>query len=251
MQTSLDRRTLLLAGASMSVIAGTPAVAQITGARRGSPQGPIARKVPKSTTQHGMTRVDDYDWLRDPNWQAVIDDPSKVDPVIKAHIVAENEYTKSVLLDPTAALRTTLFEELKAKVKQDDSSVPAKNGAFAYATRFRQGGQYPIIYRKAVDPSTKEITGAEQILIDGDKEAKGEKFWRLQDWEVNPDQDIIAYFVDYEGGNKVTLRFRVAANGSDLPYKIEGASAGLVWAKDSRTCFYTLLDGPCLPNGHW
>jgi oligopeptidase B len=242
MHSSINRRTLLVAGVGMSVLAGTPTFAQGTGPRRGAPQGPIARKVAKSTTQHGMTRVDDYDWLRDPNWQAVIDDPSKVDPVIKAHIVAENDYTKSVLLDPTATLRTTLFEELKAKVKQDDSSVPAKNGAFAYATRFRQGGQYPIIYRKAVDPATKEPTGREQILIDGDKESKGEKFWRLQDWEVNPDQDIMAYFVDYEGGNKVTLRFRVTANGSDLPYKIEGASAGLVWAKDSRTCFYTLLD---------
>ncbi len=226
----------------MSVLTGMPTFAQASGPRRGAPQGPIARKVAKSTTQHGMTRIDDYDWLRDPNWQAVIDDPSKVDPVIKAHIELENAYTKSVLLDPTATLRTTLFEELKAKVKQDDSSVPARNGAFAYATRFRQGGQYPIIYRKAVDADTGQPSGAEQILIDGDKEAKGEKFWRLQDWEVNPDQDIMAYFVDYEGGNKVTLRFRVTANGSDLPYKIDGASAGLVWAKDSRTCFYTLLD---------
>jgi oligopeptidase B len=121
-------------------------------------------------------------------------------------------------------------------------NVPARDGAWAYATRYRTGGQYPIVYRKAVDPTTGEATGAEQILIDGDKESKGEKFWRLQDWEQNPDQDLLAYFVDYEGGNKVTLRFRATANGSDLPYKIEGASAGLVWAKDGRTCFYCLLD---------
>jgi oligopeptidase B len=242
MQASMDRRSILMAGVGMSVVAGMPAFAQGSGPRRGAPQGPIARKVPKSTTQHGMTRVDDYDWIRDPNWQAVIDDPSKINATIKTHIEAENAYTTSVLLDPTSTLRTTLFEELKGKIKQDDSSVPAKNGAFAYATRFRQGGQYPIVYRKAVDATTGEPSGAEQILIDGDKESKGEKFWRLQDWEINPDQDILAYFVDYEGGNKVTLRFRVAANGSDLPYKIEGASAGLVWAKDGRTCYYTLLD---------
>ena len=242
MQTSLDRRAILLAGVSMSVIAANPVLAQSARIRRGAPVGPIARKVPKTITQHGQTRVDNYDWLRDPNWQAVIDDPSKVNPTIKAHIELENAYTKSVLLDPTEQLRATLFDELKAKIKQDDSSVPANNGAFSYATRFRQGGQYPIIYRKAVDASTKELSGSEQILIDGDKESKGEKFWRLQDWDVNPDQDIMAYFVDYEGGNKATLRFRVTATSSDLPYKIEGTSAGLVWAKDSRTCFYTLLD---------
>lgn len=242
MHASMDRCTLLMAGVGMSVLAGTPAFAQGTPARRGAPQGPIARKVAKSITQHGMTRTDNYDWLRDANWQAVIDDPTKIDPGIKAHIVAENAYTKEVLLDPTAKLRETLFEELKAKIKQDDSTVPAKDGAFAYATRFRTGGQYPIVYRKAVDPATGEPTGRETILIDGDKESKGEKFWRLQDWEQNPSHDIIAYFVDYEGGNKATLRFRAAANGSDLPYKIEGTSAGLVWAKDGRTCFYTLLD---------
>lgn len=242
MQTTIQRRTLLFTGVCMSVISSLPAAAQTLGARRGAPQGPIARKVPKSITQHGMTRVDDYDWMRDPNWQAVIDDPSKISPAIKAHVEAENAYTKQVLLDPTADLRTTLFEELKGKLKQDDSSVPAKNGAFAYATRFRQGGQYPIIYRKAVDIISKEPSGPEQILIDGDKESKGEKFWALRDWEVNSEQDIMAYFVDYEGGNKATLRFRVTANGSDLPYKIEGTSAGLVWAKDGRTCFYTLLD---------
>jgi oligopeptidase B len=242
MLMSVDRRSILMAGVGMSVIASAPVFAQSATPRRGAPQGPIARKVPKSITQHGMTRVDDYDWMRDPNWQAVIDDPSKIAPTIKTHVEAENAYTKQVLLDPTADLRTSLFEELKGKLKQDDSSVPAKNGAFAYATRFRQGGQYPIIYRKAIDDATKQPTGPEQILIDGDKESKGQKFWALRDWEVNPDQDLMAYFVDYEGGNKVTLRFRVTANGSDLPYKIEGASAGLVWAKDGRTCFYTLLD---------
>jgi oligopeptidase B len=184
MQASMDRRSILMAGVGMSVVAGMPAFAQGAGPRRGAPQGPMARKVPKSTTQHGMTRVDDYDWIRDPNWQAVIDDPSKINATIKTHIEAENAYTKSVLLDPTSTLRTALFEELKGKIKQDDSSVPAKNGAFAYATRFRQGGQYPIVYRKAVDATTGEPSGAEQILIDGDKESKGEKFWRLQDWEI-------------------------------------------------------------------
>ncbi len=242
MQQLFDRRSVLLAGAAMTSLTAFPAFAQSTAPRRGAPQGPIAKKVAHEITQHGQTRIDNYHWLRDANWQAVIDEPSKLSDEIRTHIEAENAYTKSVLLDPTEKLRADLFEELKGKIKQDDSSVPARDGDWAYATRFRTGGQYPIVYRKTVDAATGEATGPEQILIDGDKEARGEKFWRLQDWEQNPDQDILAYFVDYEGGNKVTLRFRATANGSDLPYKIEGASAGLVWAKDSRTCFYCLLD---------
>ena len=242
MQQPFDRRSVLLAGAAMTASTALPAFAQSAAPRNGAPLGPIAKKVAHVITQHGQTRTDNYHWLRDPNWQAVIDDPSKLSADIRTHIEAENAYTKSVLLEPTAKLRADLFEELKGKIKQDDSSVPARDGAWAYATRFRTGGQYPIVYRKAVDPATGEATDAEQILIDGDKESKGEKFWRLQDWEQSPDQDLLAYFVDYEGGNKVTLRFRATANGSDLPYKIEGASAGLVWAKDGRTCFYCLLD---------
>jgi oligopeptidase B len=246
MDVGLDRRAVLLAGVGMSVTAGLPAFAQggdQGGApRRGAPAGPVAPVKPHVVVQHGQTRVDDYHWLRDPNWQKVIDDPASISADIKAHLTAENDYTKSVLLDPTASLRETLFQELKGKIKQDDSSVPAKDGAFAYATRYRTGGQYPIVYRKAVNARTGRLAAGETVLIDGDKEAAGEKFWRLQDWEQSPDHKLLAWFVDLEGGNKVTLRFREAATGVDLPYAIEGASAGLVWAPDSKTCFYMLLD---------
>jgi oligopeptidase B len=226
----------------MTALVASPSWASTAAPRRGVPPGPVAPTKPHTIVQHGYTRVDPYHWLRDPNWQKVIDDPKSISADIKAYLEQENAYTKANLLDPTEALRNTLFEELKGKIKQDDSSVPARDGAWAYATRFRTGGQYPIVYRKAIDPQTGEATGPEQILIDGDKASKGEKFWRLQDWEQSPGHDILAYFVDYEGGNKVTLRFKAMANGSDLPYKIEGASAGLVWAKDGRTCFYCLLD---------
>jgi oligopeptidase B len=246
----LDRRQILKGGICTMAVAGLPltANAQTTGAQMTGPMGvvippgPVAAKVPVSITQHGQTRVDDYGWLRADNWQQVINEPTSLPASIRTHLEAENAYTKAHLLDPTAALRDTLFEELKGKLKQDDSSVPARDGAFAYATRFREGGQYPIVYRKAVDPATGEPTGAEQILIDGDRESQGKGFWRLQDWEQSPRGDILAYFVDYEGSNKATLRFRVMATGSDLPETIENTSAGLVWAKDGRTCFYSLLD---------
>ena len=238
------RRTVLLMGAALAVAAAAPVGRTQTAAvpRRGAPRGPVAPVRPHPITQHGQTRVDNYHWLRDPNWRSVIDDPSTLATDIRSHLDAENAYTKQVLLDPTAALRETLFEELKGKLKQDDSTVPARDGAFAYAIRFRTGGQYPILYRLAVDPAKGEAGDGEQILIDGDRESQGEKFWRLQDVQHSPDHKTIAYFVDLEGGNKVTLRFRDAASGVDLPYRILGASAGLVWAQDSRTCFYTLLD---------
>jgi oligopeptidase B len=258
MTQPVDRRTLLkaglMSGAGLAMTAAVPGLSSSFSfaesppmmepllTRKGATLGPVAPIKPHEITQHGQTRVDNYHWLRAPDWQRVIDEPSSLPADIRMHLEAENAYTKAVLLDPTADLREKLFEELKGKIKQDDSSVPARDGAFAYATRFRTGGQYPIVYRLAVDAKTGEPTGDETILIDGDKDSTGEKFWRLQDWEQSPDHSILAYFVDYEGGNKATLRFRKTATGEDLGYKIEGTSAGLVWAKDGKTCFYGLLD---------
>ncbi|MBU6318873.1 MAG: S9 family peptidase [Alphaproteobacteria bacterium] len=202
----------------------------------------MATAKPYAITQHGQTRIDPYHWLRDPDWRGVINNPSSLDAEIRAHLEAENAYTKTVLLDPTAQLRDTLYEELKGKLKEDDSSVPQRDGSYAYATRFRAGGQYPTLYRLRVNPTTGEPDGEERILIDGDTEAQGEAFWRLQGWEQSPDHSTLAYFVDLEGGNKSTLRFRNAATGEDMKVRIEGTSAELVWAPDSRTCFYTLLN---------
>lgn len=247
------RRKVLLTGAALAGAAAAPtglaaalaeaaAAAPSQAARRGAPQGPMAQMRPHAITQHGRTRIDNYHWLRDPNWQKVIDDPSSLSAEIRAHLEAENAYVKEVLLDPTAGLRAQLFEELKGRLKQDDSSVPARDGVYAYATRFRTGGQYPIVYRLDVDATSGAPGGSEHILIDGDAESQGEKFWRLQGWEHSPDHATIAYFIDLEGGNKATLRFRNAATGKDLPARIEGAAGDLVWAPDSQTCFYTLLD---------
>lgn len=251
----MTRREILTTSASAAATLGLPGLAlaqAATGDATGETvpgrrnftalQGPMAERRPVTITQLGRTRTDDYAWLRAENWQAVIDDPANLQGPIRDHIEAENAYTKQVFLDPTEALRETLFQELRGKVKEDDSSVPAPDGTFAYFTRFREGGQYPIVARRPIDPATKEPTGPEQILIDGDREARGHPFWRLQNWEQSPQHDVFAYAVDYEGGNSTTLRFRVTANGSDLQYQIEKCDGSLVWAPDGRTCFYTLLD---------
>jgi oligopeptidase B len=245
----MNRRSILKAGVAtaaalaMSGPAGAFAQGGPVGRERFTPlQGPIADKRAVTLSQLGRTRTDDYAWLRAKDWQKVIDDPASLVGEIRTHLEAENAYTKTVLLEPTKALQERIFEELKGRVKQDDSSVPAPDGKFEYFTRFREGGQYPVVARRPIDPVTKAATGPEQILIDGDRESKGQKFWRLQNWEQNPQADVLAYMVDYQGGNSTTMRFRVMANGSDLPYSIEKSGADLVWAPDGRTCWYTQLD---------
>src|SRR4029450_872518 len=106
----------------------------------------VARR-PLSTIHHGITRVDDYSWLRAANWQAVIPDPVQLDPAIRAHLEAENAYAKALMAE-TEELQAQLFAEMKGRIKEDDASAPAPDSAFAYYTRYVIGGQHPLFCRR-------------------------------------------------------------------------------------------------------
>ena len=103
---------------------------------------PSTEKRPVSDTHHGITRVDEYAWLRADNWQDVFREPSLLDPDIRSHLEAENSYQAGLMAD-TAELRKKLFEEMKGRIKEDDSSVPMKDGPFAYGSSFKKGGEQP------------------------------------------------------------------------------------------------------------
>ncbi len=116
-----------------------------------SPQpAPVAPRQPHSFTTHGITVSDDYAWLKDANWQEVLRDPSILDGDIRAYLEQENAYTDS-LLGHTASLQKTLIAEMRGRIKEDDSSVPAPDGAFAYFRKFRDGGQHEMFGRTARD----------------------------------------------------------------------------------------------------
>ena len=125
--------------------------------RRPSP--PHAEQKPVRSVQHGVERVDEFAWLRADNWQAVMRDPRLLDPEIRGYLEAENAYADAALAD-TAALQDTLFAEMKGRLKEDESTVPDPDGAFAYYVRYREGGQHPMICR------TLREGGAEQLLLD-------------------------------------------------------------------------------------
>jgi oligopeptidase B len=143
------------------------------------PTPPVAKRRDNKITQLGNTRNDAYSWLKEPAWQELLRDPGKLGADIKEYLDAENAYSAAHLLEPTTKLRETLFAELRGRIKEDDSTVPAPDGTFAYFTRFREGGQYPIVMRVPINPATKEPVGPEQTLLDGDAEGKGKAFWQL------------------------------------------------------------------------
>src|SRR5690606_12344909 len=103
------------------------------------PSPPVAEKKPVSDTRHGITRTDDYAWMRAENWQAMFKDPSLLDAQLRRHLEAENAYMEAAMAD-TKELQKQLFAEMKGRIKEDDSSIPMKDGPFADGTACATGG---------------------------------------------------------------------------------------------------------------
>jgi oligopeptidase B len=199
------------------------------------PQAPIAARRPQFSVRHGVELVDEYAWLRADNWQEVMRDPSVLDPEIRTYLEAENAYTEAALAD-TDSLQQTLYAEMKARIKEDDSSVPAPDGTYEYFSSYVTGGQYPRLCRRP------RGGGEEEVLIDGNAEAEGKPYWQLGATAHSPDHKLLAYSVDDKGSELLTIRIRDLATGKDLPDLVPDTRSAIVWSADSRFLFYVRLD---------
>ena len=204
------------------------------------PAAPIAEKRPVEDTRHGISRIDDYAWLRDGNWQAMFKDPTILDPAIRAHLEAENAYMKAAMAD-TADLQKQLFAEMKGRIKEDDSSVPLKNGPYAYGSFYVTGGEQPHYFRVGRDADYRD-TALRQVLLDGDKEAQGKAYFRLAGLDATTDHSHALWGYDDKGSEYYTLRIRNLETGTDLADIVENTGGGGAWAPDGKSFFYTLQD---------
>jgi oligopeptidase B len=197
---------------------------------------PAAEEKPVTDTRHGITRSDSYDWLRDPNWQTLMKDPSVLQPEIRTYLEAENAYADAAF-EPLTDLRETLFEEIKARIKEDDSSVPAPHGDWLYYSKYETGGQHPLFCRKP-------RTGAEDetIILDGNKEAEGEAYFKIGGAARSPDDTLFSWSADLKGSEYFTLKVRDIKTGKDLTDTIPDTSGGAAWALDNQTFFYVRVD---------
>src|SRR5438270_8598014 len=152
------------------------------------PTPPIAKKIPNVTEIHGQKLVDNYFWLRD-----------KKNPEVKAYLDAENAYTDSVM-KPTESLQKKLYDELLSRIKETDVEVPYKEGGYFYYTRTEAGKQYAIRCRKK-----GSMDAPEEILLDVNELAKGQKFMSLGAYNVSDDGNLLAYTTDNTGFRQFTL----------------------------------------------
>ena len=207
-------------------------------------QPPIARKKPCRKKLHGVTRQDDYAWLRDENWQAVLKDPALLAPDIRDYLEAENAYADAMSA-PAGQLEDVLYREMRARMCEDDMSVPDCDGGFAYYARQPGNDQYPVFCRcpaSAAHFSPQRALAGEEVLLDGNREARGHAYSHIGACAHSPDHRYLAYCVDTDGSEFYTLHVIDLENNAPLGEPIEHIQPDVVWMNDGRALAYVLLD---------
>jgi oligopeptidase B len=202
---------------------------------------PVARREDHVIEQLGRTRTDPYRWLKDPNWQAALTDPTVLDPDIRSHLVAERDYAKAMLVQLTGDLTERLHEEMKARLEPDDSTVPSPDGPWAYYRRYRDGGEYPIHCRIPRDG------GDEEVLVDGDARSAGSSYYELAGIVHSPDHRLVAVVEDRVGSEEYRVSIIDLATGEETSDVLAGVSGEVVWG-EPHELFAARLDKHHRPN---
>jgi len=188
-------------------------------------QAPVATVRPHELTAHNHTRIDNYFWLNNREDQEVID-----------YLNAENAYYEAETAH-TKAFQTDLFEEMKSRIKEDDSSVPYFYNGYYYITRFEKGKDYPIFSRKK-----ESLEAEEEIMFDCNVMAEGQSYFHLRGINVSEDNQWVAFGVDTVSRREYTLQVKNLITGELSPISIEKTTGSSTWAADNKTLFYSRKD---------
>jgi oligopeptidase B len=188
---------------------------------------PIAAVRPHSVASPHGVRTDPYYWLRD---------DERTNTEVLAYLTAENAYRERRMA-ASKAFENALYEEIVARLKQDDSSVPYRKHGYWYATRFEPAKEHPIFTRRSDAPAA-----ADEVMLDANELAAGHDYYRIGALEVSPDCGWLAFCEDTVGRRQFTLRFKNLRTGEILATAIAMIEPDLAWANDNRTIFYVEKD---------
>jgi len=194
-----------------------------------TPRPPLAAPRPHESIHHGRTLSDPWAWLRDPGYPAV------TDPDILDYLKAENAYFEAHMAAHKGEV-DALFAEMKARIKEEDRSVPQKDGAYLYWSTFEKGEQYRRHWRRKVD--AMEDGSADELIVDEPALAQGKDYFRLGAVAISNDDRLLAYAIDDNGSERYTVRIKDLATGELLPDLIPDVLSALVWTKDDRALVY-------------
>ena len=190
------------------------------------PAEPIAKRCDHVHNDRGVLRDDPYFWLN-----------NRDDPQVIKYLEEENEYTK-LILENTQNLQADLFEEIKNRIKQDDTSCPIPWKDFVYYTRFEQGSEYAKFYRRGKN----ELINNEELLFDVPAMSAGYDFFDFDQGDVSPNQNLVIFSIDTQGRGLRTIQIFDIKNGKILNDRIESIDGGHAWCADNKTFFYTRQD---------
>jgi oligopeptidase B len=185
----------------------------------------MAKVIPTKLENHGYARTDNYFWLKE-----------RDNPDVLAYLESENEYTEAVMAH-TKELQEQLFEEIKGRIKETDTSVPYRLDDYWYYTRWEESEEYPIYARKK-----GSLDAAEEVMLDVNEMAEGHGFFSVGGRAVSFNQDILAFTVDTVGRRINTIRFKNLVTGETLEDLIPSVTTNIAWANDNRTLFYAMQD---------
>jgi len=186
---------------------------------------PIARISPQELEKHGHIRTDNYYWLKE-----------RENPEVIEYLEAENRYTDSVMA-PVKEFEDALFEEIKGRIKKDDRSVPYIKSGYYYYRRFEEGQEYPLYCRK-----NGSLESDEEIMLDENILAQCHEYFRVGNWKVSSNNNLLSYAVDTIGRRIYTIKFKNLNTGADLSDTISDITGGMAWANDNQTLFYSRQD---------
>ncbi|MEE9439038.1 MAG: S9 family peptidase [Saprospiraceae bacterium] len=197
---------------------------------------PIARIEPKALTAHGDTRIDNYYWMKLSDEQKLAKKPDTITSEVVKYLNQENDYRKN-MMSHLDNFTDKLFEEIKGRIKQDDTSVPYISNSYYYITRYESGGEYPIYTRKK-----ENLDNVEEILLDVNQMAKGYDYYNISARTISTNNNILAYGEDTLSRRKYTLKFKNLTTGKLYSDEIKNSTGTAVWANDNKTIFYTRKD---------
>lgn len=198
---------------------------------------PRSEKRSAQDTHHGITRDDEYAWLRDDNWQAVMKQPELLQADIRAHLEAENAHTDAVLA-PTKPLQEQLFAEMRGRIQEDEASVPMNDGPLSWAARYAVGGEHPHI---CCGPRDSELD-AMRVVINGDTEAEGRAFFKIGSYDADRQAKLLAWSFDDKGSEYFTICLRDLTTCQDTDTRLSETTGAMVWSACGEYLFYVAVD---------
>jgi oligopeptidase B len=196
---------------------------------------PKINKILNTVKIHNEELIDNYSWIKQKDWKEVILNPSKLNAQVKKYLDEENLFKENQLKDIND-VEKKLFEELKSKIKNEDNSVPKKDGNYFYGYKYNKNSEYPIYYRKNI------TNNSDEIILDCEKKSKTHAYFNVASISHSHDHKHVAYNIDTNGSEYFSIFIEDIQKKELLSPEIKNTTGNIVWSLDNKYIFYVRLD---------